>query len=182
MDRGKFLALLATLVVVAGAGYWAWSGFKSPPLGQPAAIVTTPPGWIRLDGGDFTLYAPGGSRLRKAQGVDFQYGDVTGPRLCARFQTGRRVGVVVNKQHHPEFSETSIVIDGHPGTLRKAMLAANEQQYWFPGCGAPLYYGLYVPQALADGAGFVIEVSADSEEGLDEAVMMFKTIRFARPR
>jgi hypothetical protein len=161
-------------------GYFAWSGFKAPPVAEPAAIVTTPPGWVKLAGPGFTLYAPDGAQVRAAQGAGFTYGDIVGTHLCVRFQAGPKAGAMLTKKSHPDFTETTIPVDGRSGVVRKAWLAQNEQDFWFPGCGQPFYAGLTVPGALPDGGVLVIEVSAQSEEALDDATMMFKSVRFAR--
>ncbi len=180
LASGKILALLMTLVVAGGIGYWAWSGLKAPPVAVPAAIVTTPPGWVKLDGGSFTLYAPEGAHLRQAQGAGFVYGDIVGSSLCVRFQAGSNVGLMLTKKSHPDFVESALTVDGHPGTLRRADLAPNEQQYWFPGCGQSQYAGLLMPNALPGGGTLVVEVSAENEDALADAMTMFKSIRAAK--
>lgn len=176
----RTLAFAATVLLVAVVGYFAWSGFKVPPVAESAAIVTTPPGWVKLDEGDFSLYGPRGSALRKAKGAGFIYGDVTGSELCVRFQAGAKAELMLTKKSHPDFTEGTLTVDGRPAIVRKAYLGPNEQQYWFPGCGAALYMGLEVPGALADGGTLVVEVSATSEDGLDDAGTMFRSIRFAK--
>ena len=180
LASGKFLALLLTLVIAAGFGYWAWSGMKAPPVAAPSAIVTTPPGWVKLDGGSFTLYAPPGSQLRKARGAGFTYGDIVGSPYCIRFQAGPHAGLMMTKKSHPDYAESTIVVDGHPATLRQAVLSANEQQFWFPGCGAPVYLGLLVAPRTRGGDSVAIEVAAAAEDVQDNVLMMFKSIRFAK--
>ena len=176
LASGKSLALLLTLVIAAGFGYWAWSGMKAPPVGAPSAIVTTPPGWVKLDGGSFTLYAPPGAQLRQARGAGFIYGDIIGLPVCIRFQTGPHAGLMMTKKSHPDYAESTLVVDGRPGTLRQGVLSANEQQFWFPGCGAPVYFGLFV---ASGGASLAIEIAAADEDAKDNVLMMFKSIRFA---
>ncbi len=176
----RTLALLTTVLLVAVVGYFAWSGFKAPPVAAPAAIITTPPGWVKLSGGGFTLYAPPGAVLRQAKGNGFIYGDIAGSSLCIRFEAGRSVGPVVNPKTHPNFADEAMVVDGHPASLRKSTLAKNEQDYWFPGCGAALYLGLTVPGALPGGDTLSLEVSAENRDGLDDAITMFKSLRFAK--
>ena len=176
-SMGKILALLATLLLAAVVGFFAWSGFKSPPLAAPAGIVTTPPGWVKLDGGSFTLYAPPGSELRKAEQDGLAYGDIINAPQCIRFQTGKRAAPAVSPQTHPDYADEPITVDGRTATLRKAILQANEQQYWFPGCGAPFYASLIVPDA---GGDLVIDVAATSAANLDDAVTMFKSVRIAK--
>jgi len=176
-SMGKILAAAATLVLVAVVGTFAWSGFKSPPVAAPAAIVTTPPGWVKLDGGSFTLYAPSGSELRKAEKDGLAYGDIINAPQCIRFQAGKRAAPAVNSQTHPDFADEPITVDGRLATLRKAILQANEHQYWFPGCGAPFYASLIVPDA---GGDLVIDVAATSAANLDDAVTMFKSVRIAK--
>lgn len=173
----RVLPLVVTLVLVAVVGFFAWQGFKAPPVASPAAIVTTPPGWVKLDGGGFTLYAPDGAHIRQGKGNGFVYGDVVGTHLCIRYQAGTKASAMLTKASHPDFTETTITVDGHAATVRKAYLAPNEQQFWFPGCGQPLYAGLTVPGALPGGGTLVVEVSAQSEDALDDATMMFKSVR-----
>jgi hypothetical protein len=180
LASGKFLALVMTLVIAGGIGYWAWSGMKAPPVAAPSAIVTTPPGWVKLDGGGFTLYAPPSAQLRKARGAGFTYGDVIGTPYCIRFQAGPHAGLMMTKKSHPDFSESTLVVDGRPATLRQGFLSANEQQFWFPGCGAPVYFGLFVAPRTPGGEIFVLEVAAANEDARDDIVMMFKSIRFAK--
>ena len=128
---------------------------KAPPVAAPSAIVTTPPGWVKLDGGSFTLYAPPGAQLRKAQGAGFTYGDVIGSPYCIRFQAGPHAGLMMTKKSHPDYSESTLVVDGRPGTLRQGVLSAN-------------------------GESFVLEVAAADEDARDNVLMMFKSIRFAK--
>jgi hypothetical protein len=181
MNKAKILAVLATFAVVAVVGYWSWSGLKSPPVAKPASIVTTPPGWKQLDEGLFTLYAPDGSYIRKAQGNSgLEYGDIVGTNGCVRFKAGSQAAILVDKARHPDFVETPIVVDGHPAVLRKAMLTANEQQYWFSGCEGVLYLGLYVQGALPGGANLALEAVAPNEDALDDMMMVFKSVRIAQ--
>jgi hypothetical protein len=176
----RVLPLVVTLLLVAVVGFFAWSGFKAPPVAEPAAIITTPPGWVKLDGPGFTVYAPEGAVLRQAKGNGFIYGDIAGSYLCIRFQAGKTVGPVVNAKTHPNFSDSDLEVDGRSASLRKTTLAKNEQDYWFPGCGASLYLGLTVPKALPGGDTLSLDVSVENRDGLDDAMMMFKTIRFAK--
>lgn len=180
MLNGRILALLMTVLVVAVVGYFAWSGFKAPPVATPAAIVTTPPGWQRLDGGLFTLFAPEGARLRRAEKNGIVYGDMINAPYCVRFLAGKGVQPAVNPKTHADFTDEPIVVDGHDATMRKAVLQEHEQRYWFGGCNAPFYAGLIVPGAMPGGGNLVIDVTAASSEGLDDAKMMFKSVRLAR--
>ena len=95
-----------------------------------------------------------------------------------RYQAGLKAGAMLTEKSHPDFTETTLPVDGHTAILRKAYLAQNEQQFWFPGCGQAMYTGLTVPGALPGGGTLVIEVSAGSEDAIDDAVMMFKSMRF----
>lgn len=175
---GKVLAAVATLAVAAVIGFFAWQGFKAPPVATPAAIVTTPPGWVKLDAGAFTFYGPPGSQLRQAAKGALVYGDVVGSPLCVRFLAGKAAQPVVNEKTHPEFTDEAMVIDGRPAILRKTYLKDNEQQYWFPGCGTPIYLGLIVKDALADGGTVTIEITATGEYTADDAGILFKSVRF----
>ena len=172
---GRFLALVATLLLAAAIGFFAWSGFKAPPLTASSGIVTTPPGWVKLAGPGFTLYAPAGAQLRAAQGNGFTYGDIVGTALCIRFQAGGKAKLMLSASH-PDISETALTIAGAPAIVRKAYLADNEQRYWFAGCGQPLYSGLLL--TTAEGA-IAIEVSAANQDSLDDAMMLFKSVRLA---
>lgn len=178
----KSLAAVLTFIVAAGVLYWTWSGLKTPPVATPASIVTTPPGWVRLEEGSFTLYAPEGSQLRKGHGADSTYGYIVGPSACVRFQIGAREQLVVNKEQHSDYSEGPLLVDGKPGILRKADLNTNEQRLWFPGCGAPVYLGLLVERALPAGDSLAIEGTAPDEEAIEDVLRMYKTIRFTNPR
>jgi hypothetical protein len=180
LSKEKLLPLVVTLLLAGVVGYFAWVGFKEPPVAAPAAIVTTPPGWVKLDGADFTLYAPAGGQIRRAQGDGFAYGDLVGTHLCVRYQAGAKAGPMLTAKSHPDFTETTMPVDGHTAIVRKAYLAQNEQQFWFPACAQPLYVGLIVPDALPGGGSLVIEVSAPTEDALDDATMMFKSIRLRR--
>jgi hypothetical protein len=172
----RALPLLVTLLLVVVVGFFAWSGFKSPPVAKPAAIITTPAGWEKIDAGAFTLYAPHGAKLRRAQGAGFVYGDIVGSPLCVRWQAGAKATTMLTKKSHPDYTETTLPIDGRTATLRKAYLSAAEQQYWFPGCGQALYAGVTIP--MPDGGTLVMEISASSEPALDDAVLLFKSIQF----
>lgn len=180
ISTGKILALCATLAMAAVVGYFAWSGFKAPPVAAPAAIVTTPPGWAKLDGGHFTLYAPPGAELRKADKDGLTYGDIINAPLCIRFTAGKRAAPAVTPKSHPDFADEPITVDGRTATLRKAVLQAQEQQYWFPGCTAPFYAALIVPGVLSDGGDLVIDAIATSGDGLEDATTMFKSVRIAK--
>jgi hypothetical protein len=180
LSKEKLLPLVVTLLLAGIVGFFVWQGFKEAPVVAPSSIVTTPPGWVKLSGGDFTLYAPFGGQIRRAQGNGFSYGDIVGTHLCVRYQGGAKASAMLTPKSHPDFTETTLVIDGHTATLRKAYLAQNEQQYWFPGCGQGMYTGLTVPGALLDGGTLVIEVSAGNDDAIDDAVMMFKSLRFGR--
>lgn len=175
----KALAAVLTFAVATGILYGTWSGLKSPPLAPPSAIITTPPGWVRLDEGSFTLYAPEGSRLRKGRATDSTFGYIVGPAMCARFQIGLHEQLVVSKEQHPDYSEGSIIVDGTPGILRKAVLSTSEQHLWFPSCGSPVYLGLLFEHALPGGDSLSIEGTAPDEEAVEDVLRMYKTIRFA---
>ncbi len=183
MLKGKIPALLLTLAVVAAVGYWTWAGLKSPPVAVPLSIVTTPTGWIKLDEGSFTLYAPSSAYLRKAKADNgLAYGDVVGVNGCVRYKAGPHVALVVDKARHPDFKDSSLVVDGHPAVLRKAVLSTSEQQFWFRGCDAPLYLGLYVQGVLPGGADLVVETLAPNEDALDDMALILKSVQFpSRP-
>jgi hypothetical protein len=154
---------------------------KAPPVATPAGIVTTPPGWVQLDEGHFTLYVPGGAYFRKAQAAGgIAYGDIVGTNGCVRFKIAPQAALLVDKARHPEFDETAVMVDGRPGVLRRTILAANERHYWFPGCEASIYLGLLVPGALPGGAGLAVEAIVPSEEAADDMMMTFKSIRFTK--
>ena len=176
VPSGKLLAALATLVAAAAVGYFVWSGLKTTPLAAPADIVTTPSGWVKLDGGNFTVYAPQGAALRPAK----DGGDITGLTLCIHYRTSPTAALAVTKTTHPDYKEANITIGGHPAVYRTAILEAPEQQAWFPDCGQTYYIGLEVPGALPGGASLVMDVSAGSEEELAHVVTMFKTVQFAK--
>jgi hypothetical protein len=176
----RLVPLAVTVLLVAVVGFFAWSGFKSPPLATPAAIVTTPPGWEKLDGGTFTVYAPQGARLRQGQGNGFTYGDIVDTHLCIRFQAGAKASLMLTPKSHPEFTETALTVDGHQAIVRKTYLAQNEQQFWFPACGQPAYAGLLLPDALPGGGSLSIEISARNDEALEDAMTLFKSVRIAK--
>lgn len=176
----RLIPLAVTLLLVAVVGFFAWSGFKAPPVAAPAAIVTTPPGWQKLDARGFTVYAPPGGQLREAQGNGFTYGDIVGTHLCIRFQAGAKAGLMLTPKSHPDFTETALTVDGHMAIMRKTYLAQNEQQYWFPGCGQAVYAGLLVPDAVPGGGSLSIEISAQSDDALEDAMTVFKSVRFVK--
>ena len=182
MTNRRILPLLLTLLAVAFVGLWAWIGLKSPPVSEPAAIITTPARWQRIDAGQFSLYAPAGTRLRKVRGADSVYGDIIGPNTCLRFNVGTGVGILADKYPFRDDSQSEVVVDRRRATVRKAVLSEAEQAHWFGDCGAPLYIGLYLPRVLPDGAGIAIEGTAQNEDVRDQIETIFRSIRFARTR
>ena len=94
------------------------------------------------------------------------YGDIIDAPQCIRFLAGKRAVPAVTPQTHPDFADEPVSVDGRTATLRKAILQANEQQYWFPGCGAPFYAGLIVPGALPDGGDDNLSVVSGQIHGL----------------
>ena len=180
MSIRRILPPLLTLLVVAFVGFWAWVGLKSPPVSEPAAIVTTPARWQRIDVGSFSLYAPAGTRLRKVRSADTVYGDIIGPNTCLRFNVGTGAGILADKSRHPDYTENEAVVDRRRAIVRKAVLNEYEQAHWFGDCGAPLYIGLYLPQVLPGGASVAVEGTARGEDERDQVETIFKSIRIAQ--
>ena len=116
MSIRRILPPLLTLLVVAFVGFWAWVGLKSPPVSEPAAIITTPARWQRIDAGQFSLYAPAGTRLRKVRGADSVYGDIIGPNTCLRFNVGTGVGILADKyKFRDELQKIEALVKGAVG-------------------------------------------------------------------
>lgn len=181
----RLAAAVLTLGVIGGLAYWAWTGLKQPPVHAPTvAIVTTPPGWQRIDQGQFTFYAPPGTRLRQAKSGDLVYGDIIGPNTCLRFQLGPHTRILADRARHRDFSEGTVAVDGRSGIVRKAVLFVYERQQWFGECGGPLYIGYQLPQAVrGTGAApleLAVEGAAMNDDERDQQELVFKSIRFAR--
>ena len=176
----RVLPLLATLVVVAVVGFWAWNGLKSPPMSESRGIITTPAGWQRIDEGSFSLYAPKGSAIRQGQKEGLVYGDIIGPNTCLRYSVGPKAFIVADKRMHASYTETPFVVDGKNGVVRKATLDASEQAEWFGDCGSAFYAGLLIPNALPDGSAVAIEGTGQNEDVRDQIETIFNSVRLGR--
>jgi len=153
---------------------------KSPPLSPSRGIVTTPAGWLEVNEGSFTLYAPKGTAIRQDNRSSLTYGDILGPNTCLNYRVGAKAALVDDKRAHANYTETATTVDGHDGFLRKAVLNPSEQQHRFSQCNGTLYIGLLVPKALSDGSAIAIEGTATSEDERDQVEMIFKSVRFTR--
>ena len=176
LGSSRNLALLMTIVVVGVVGYWAWIGLKEPPVAEPAAIVTTPAGWIQLDGGHFTLFAPAGSLIR--QNPDGS-GHILAPNIFIRFRLGAYSGMQEPLKANADYSETPVVIDGRSGQLRSATIDAAQQQALFGGYGRNLFLGLYLPNAVGNATLEMYGTTSSSDER-DMIDVIYKTVRFRR--
>ncbi|MDE2184238.1 MAG: hypothetical protein KGJ78_14555 [Alphaproteobacteria bacterium] len=170
-------ALLLTLLMVGGGAYWVWNGLKSPPVGEPASIVTTPPGWMRVEAGRFTLFVPPGSLTRQGAGAT----EIIGPDFYIRYRLGTYSGAQEPLKANRDYSEQHIVIDGRDAYLRKATLDVAQQQALFGAYGQPSYLGLYMPHAV-EAAVLEMHATAPGPDDLDTVEMIYKSVRFSRSR
>jgi len=173
----RYLAVVLTVIMVGIIGYLTWTGVMSPAgIGPLGSIVTTPPGWERIDEGAFSLYAPRGTRLRKAESNGVVYGDIVGPNTCLRYAVGARIALLADRRMHPVYAESALVVDGRRAVERKATFSTGEHEEWFPGCGAPLYAGVLFAEP-----GVTVEGVARTEDERDQLELIFKSIRFRPP-
>jgi hypothetical protein len=172
----KLLAAVLTLLFVGGGACWGWTGLKSPPVGAPASIITTPAGWARLDAGHFTFFAPAGTLVRQSPDGS---GDILGPNIYIRFRLGTYTGAQEPLKSNPDYSERPIVIDGHNGFLRRASLDAAQQQALFGGYGRLYFLGLFIPKAAA-GSDLEMYGTTASGDEVDMIELVYKSVRFVK--
>jgi hypothetical protein len=190
MSRQRTLALLLTVVVAGAIGLWAWTGLKSPPVPEPARIVTTPPGWQRFNAGLFTFFAPAGTRLKRKSGVDWAGGEITGPGFCIDFIFSNLTDGLEGLREELLYSQRWISIDGRPALLRRATLRSSDGEIVLRECGYKSVSGVFIPYALdmpsgsgrSHGMALTLEgsVASDEERGLIESI--FSSIRFTQPK
>ena len=159
---------------------------KSPPVVEPALIVTTPPGWQRFDAGQFTFFAPPGTRLKRTSGVDTTGGEITGPGFCIYYMFSNYTDGLEGLREKLLYSERWIGIDGRPALLRRATLRSPDEEFVLRDCGHKSVSGLFIPYALnipsgsgqTNGMALTLEGAAAGDEERDRVESIFNSIRF----
>ena len=86
------------------------------PVGLPARGKTLDDGWLKLEAGAFSLYAPSGWGFHKKQGVDSYVGEFSGDGIVLKFDYGR-YSSDLRDAVEPKYVVSQEKVDGHKSKI-----------------------------------------------------------------